>query len=89
MNKIVFKSRYGNDRFIEFLDPNTIIIYGKTSYVRIIGRFEGFDFEGGPFVKVGTKLNNIIDTNYKKQVVSIEKYNKESYIAFKVKLEDY
>ena len=89
MNKVIFKSRYGNNRYMEFLDPNTVIVYGKSHYCRIGSDFLYIDFEGGPFIAKDTKLNSIIDTNYKKKIISIESYKKDDYMAFKLELEDY
>lgn len=56
----VVKSRYGLDRSIEKLDHNTMRIMGESEFFRVStnknGEVNMFDFEGGPCLTVGGKV---------------------------------
>ena len=61
MNKIELKSRYGDIRVIEEIDANNLKITGKSNYIREIfdedtGAVRAIDFEGGPYIGVGTNI---------------------------------
>lgn len=46
------KNRYGDDRAYEFINHNTVRVYGNSHYVRQSDNADGnivmYDFEGGP-----------------------------------------
>ena len=53
-DNIFGKSRYGDMRYYTTESDGSIIVYGKSEYVR---QGEGmFDFEGGPFINAGDPL---------------------------------
>lgn len=56
----VVKSRYGLDRSIEKLNHNTMRVMGDSEFVRVSNNKSGettmFDFEGGPCLTVGGKI---------------------------------
>lgn len=47
-------SRDGTPRYIEVLDANNYLIYGKSNYLRYGDDF--IDYEGGPFIQKGQPL---------------------------------
>ena len=52
------KSRYSTPRYFEKVDKNTYLVWGESHYIR---GGEGYiDFEGGPFISVGTLMCNFI-----------------------------
>ena len=57
----IVKNRYGNDRVIEKISPTKIRIMGESLFGRTStddsGNLIMFDFEGGPCLMVGSKLN--------------------------------
>jgi hypothetical protein len=56
----IVKSRYGLDRSIEKLNHNTMRVMGDSQFVRTSNSKNGevnmFDFEGGPCLTVGGKI---------------------------------
>lgn len=60
MTPIIIKSRYGDKRTIECVDPKGIFkIHGKADFCR---QGEGmFDFEGGPMLMVGEEFYGLGD----------------------------
>lgn len=56
----IVKSRYGLDRSIEKLNHNTMRVMGDSEFVRVSNNKNGevamFDFEGGPCLTVGGKI---------------------------------
>jgi hypothetical protein len=57
----IIKSRYGLDRMVEKIGVNKIRITGESQFQRTYknkrGSINMVDFEGGPFLLVGTKLS--------------------------------
>lgn len=57
----VIGSRYGLDRSIEKLNYQTMRIMGESKFVRMSENKQGkpvmFDFEGGPCLTVGGRIN--------------------------------
>ena len=57
----IVKNRYGNDRVIEKISPTKIRVMGETLFGRTStddsGNLIMFDFEGGPCLMVGSKVN--------------------------------
>jgi hypothetical protein len=56
----IIKSRYGLDRTVEKLDYQTLRVMGESKYIRTSENKSGnptmFDFEGGPCLTVGGKI---------------------------------
>jgi hypothetical protein len=56
----IVKNRYGNERVIEKIGPDTLRIMGESEFSRGSEDAEGnqtmFDFEGGPCLNVGGKI---------------------------------
>lgn len=69
----IIKSRYGLDRMLEKIDTDKIRITGESQFQKTYknkrGGIKMVDFEGGPFLLVGTKLSfqgvqwDILDIN--------------------------
>lgn len=62
MDEVVFQSRYGDERVLKKLSENTYSIMGKSHYGRAGNNPNGeglqfIDFEGGPFVCLGTEMS--------------------------------
>lgn len=57
----VIESRYGLDRIIEKLDYQTMRVMGESRFIRTSENKKGettmFDFEGGPCLTVGGRVN--------------------------------
>ena len=57
----VIKNRYGYDRTVEKLNHNTMRVMGVSPFIRTSENRKGetvmFDFEGGPCLTVGGKIN--------------------------------
>jgi hypothetical protein len=57
----VLKSRYGLDRSIEKLDYQTMRVMGESKFIRTSENKKGettmFDFEGGPCLTLGGRIN--------------------------------
>lgn len=57
----VLKSRYALDRSIEKLDYQTMRVMGESKFIRTSENKKGettmFDFEGGPCLTLGGKVN--------------------------------
>ena len=61
MNMEIVQNRYGSDRVIEKIGPTKLRIMGESLMARTSQDNEGnitmFDFEGGPCLNVGGKIN--------------------------------
>lgn len=61
MNMEIIQNRYGSDRVIEKISPSRIRITGDSMVSRIrkdeSGKCTMYDFEGGPCLNVGGKIN--------------------------------
>jgi hypothetical protein len=57
----IIKSRYGLDRTIEKINHTTLRVMGESQFFRTSKNNSGettvFDFEGGPYISVGGKIN--------------------------------
>jgi hypothetical protein len=57
----IIKSRYGLDRTIEKLNYNTMRVMGESQFFKTSKNNSGettvFDFEGGPYLSIGSKIN--------------------------------
>jgi len=57
----IIKSRYGIERTLEKIDTNRIRVMGESQFQRIStdasGKTTMFDFEGGPILSVGSKVD--------------------------------
>jgi hypothetical protein len=63
MRAVLTMSRYGEPRYIEELNDNECLIYGRCNYGRMIGDdindLTAIDFEGGPYLNKGFNLKNL------------------------------
>ncbi len=78
------KNRYGDDRVIEKIGSDKFRIMGESQFSRQSTDGEGnitmFDFEGGPCLNVGAKLNfNNVDWKIKK--IKTEDTGKETFCS--------
>lgn len=57
----IIKSRYGIERTLEKIDTNRIRVMGESQFQRTstdyLGETTMFDFEGGPILSVGGKVD--------------------------------
>lgn len=74
--KITFKSKYGDTRTLEQLTSNSWKISGISNYIRILGKMEAIDYEGGPYIEVGMNLKSIGGNGIIKSIESLND-NKE------------
>jgi hypothetical protein len=83
--KVYEISRYGDQRYITDVGGGCYIIEGKSKFIRAGGddMIEYVDFEGGPFIGVGSPL---FEDNSKIVVESIkfENSNKEDWVKISV-----
>lgn len=75
MKDIELISRYGEKHLLKHIDGKLYTPYNFNTYLRIIGDnpIKAIDFDGGPFLSVGSKINN-------KKINSIFELNKEIII---------
>ena len=54
----VYTSRYNEKRYFELQSNGDYLIYGKSEFMRHFGidELQSIDYEGGPFITVGTNL---------------------------------
>lgn len=68
MKDIELKSRYGETHILKHIKDNVYSPICINTYIRIIGDnpIEAIDFDGGPFLSVGSKIKNkiIASINY-------------------------
>lgn len=72
MKDIELTSRYGEKHLLKHINNNLYTPYNFNTYLRIIGDnpIKAIDFDGGPFLLVGSKIENKI-------IKSIFELNKE------------
>ena len=60
MKDIELTNRYGEKHLLKHIDGSLYTPYNYNSYIRIIGDnpIKSIDFDGGPFLSVGSKIEN-------------------------------
>jgi hypothetical protein len=78
-----FKSRYGDERILTFLEDGSYKVEGRTLYTR---HGDGlFDFEGGPCYMVGDRLLDVDDEVIIESLQVDQSVDKEDYAAVIIK----
>ena len=88
--KIIYVSRYNDNRYLKQISENEYLVYGKSIYYRLSfdseqnNRILFIDFEGGPMINLEDNIKYFLE-EVDKEIISIEREdNIDTMICFKL-----